>query len=210
MLKSFFELFIRVKSQNVTKMNFIKCSPSNTEFFRTGYPAKNSWGISAQCGGNSKHGFFFEAFPVFGFIRADSKLSMEDAEEKAWMKYQAILKCKADHKNPENLDRKDYQNGCAFCKTCNGFISSSYSNLQPTTSCQVCKKPTFYTSTNDGLWVCKDCIKTLPDNKLNTHQLDQRYKRGIFSTDAETAVITHEDISTVLDHIHQNLKNEEK
>ncbi len=209
MLKSIFRLFFGSQLK-VSKMKMISCSPSNADYFRTGYPAKHNWEINAQCGGNIKNKFFFEAFPEFGFIRADSKVSMEDAEEKAWMKYQQILNCKADHKNPDNLDRRDYKNGCSFCKSCNGFISSSFSNLQPTTICQVCKNPTYYTKTNDGLWCCDTCIDSIPDFRLYNHQLDKRYKRGIFSPEYEAALdkLTDEDIESVITHISQTLKNE--
>lgn len=182
----------------------IKCSPSNLQYFKSGYPAKYVWDIPAQCGGTYKEEknagtFFFEAFPHEGFLRADSKISMEDAEEKAWQKYLKLNQCTADHKNPNNLDRKDYSNGCAFCKVCGSWISSSYSGLKPTTSCSKCGKPSYYTTLKNGNWCCEVCIAYVPENELSEFFLATKELLQPL-----TQEILKEDLGIVFEHIIKN------
>jgi hypothetical protein len=160
----------------------IRCSPSNSEFFKTGYAAQHHWDCDAQCGGNAKFTFFFEAFPEQGMIRSDSKLSMQDAEQKAWNKYQKLKNCILDHKDHNNLDRKDYNNGGSFCKGCNQFICPSYSKMKPNIFCIKCNCPTYYSSIKSG-YCCEKCFPTIPDNELNEWQLDHKYKRGVWGND---------------------------
>lgn len=163
-------------------MPVIRCSPSGA-FFKTGYTTKYNWTCFAQCGGSGEKGntFFFEAFPELGMIRADSVVSMEDAEEKAWARHQKTLACILDHKDHNNLDRKYYENGCSFCKGCNQYIAPDYSGLPPTTVCAKCGIATYYSRNNKQETHCEKCLNTLPDSDLTEWQLDKRYKRGLFA-----------------------------
>lgn len=162
---------------------FVKCSPSNSFYFREGYPAKYQWDVYAQCGGKVSEKypsstFFFEVSPPGSFIRADSKISMEDAEFKAWNLYQKYKNCKLDHRDHSNLDRRDYNNGCSFCKECNSFISSDHSGLEPSVFCVKCNKPTYYTTLANGNWCCEECIQKIPENELSESYLiaKQRFR----------------------------------
>lgn len=190
----------------IMETKLIQCSPSNPQYFKTGYPAKHAWDIPAQCGGTYKEvknsgTYFFEAFPKQGFIRSDSKISMEDAERKAWEKYLKLIKCSLDHKNPENLDRKDYKNGCAFCKECGSWISSSYSGLKPTISCVKCGEFDYYTKLKNGDWCCEKCLKTVPDSELSDFYLKTRF----LLISEEQPSITDQDLKEVFDHLQNNI-----
>lgn len=77
---------------------------------------------------------FFEAFPKNPncFIRGEGK-SVQEAEEKAWDKYQKILNC-----HTHEWDRRNRTDGYVFCSKCP--LSGSF--LEPTTCCYVCSIPT--------------------------------------------------------------------
>lgn len=139
---------------------------------QTEYLTKYDWNYFTQCDGGEKKDFFFEVFTEYGMIRTNSENSMEDAEEKAWVKYQKSHSCPLDHKGHGNLDRRHYKNGCAFCKGCGQFIASAYSGLQPTTICVKCRAPTYYGWYNKEQWHCEDC---LPVMSLETGDDDVRF-----------------------------------
>lgn len=77
---------------------------------------------------------FFEAFPKDPscFIRGEGT-TVEEAEAKAWEKYEKILAC-----NNHEWDRRNRTDGYVFCTKCP--LSGRF--LEPTTCCHVCQTPT--------------------------------------------------------------------
>jgi hypothetical protein len=113
--------------------------------------------INALAGGESKEKSyrtaFFEAFPASPacFIRGEGK-TVEEAEEKCFLKYIKISKCS----HPE-FDRRNREDGYAFCTQC------PYSGkvLDPTTTCVACSKPSHYRKDFKNQWNCKSCFFSL-------------------------------------------------
>jgi hypothetical protein len=143
------------------------------------YDTKYKWPCKAQCGGSEVHGWFFEAFPDQGMIRSDSKVSLEEAEERAWKRFIIANNCPYDHRNPENLDRRNYKNGCSFCKHCGTFLDSGYTGLEPSVHCLECNKPTYYAQDKHGYWHCETHYKALPNDMLTEWQLECRHSSHI-------------------------------
>lgn len=140
------------------------------------YECQYNWPDNSfvQCGNEDMHEkAFFEFFPNDGFyIRRDAK-TIEEAETKAWFFYQNGLKCKLDHTNPDNFDRKNYTNGLGFCKSC-GYTTDQ---LEPLEKCIKCNKPTYYSRDINNDWWCKDCVKDMP-RELILEELKLHAKRN--------------------------------
>jgi hypothetical protein len=118
-----------------------------------------------QCGGSERRGFFFEAFPnnPDTMVRGDSAISIEDAEKKAWDKFLKHTNCKLDHSNPDNFDRKGYENGVGFCKECNLFIGDMF---EPVNKCCKCGVPTYYSPDINNDWWCNECSLNMPEELM--------------------------------------------
>jgi hypothetical protein len=126
------------------------------------YTCKYPWpdDCKVQCGGSEKRGYFIESYPQLPstMIRSDSKISIEDAEQKAWNKYQSYLNCPSNHSNPDNFEKRDYTNGVGFCKQCGLFASKMF---EPSEICVTCGVNTYYGNT-EGKWYCESCFKKTP------------------------------------------------
>lgn len=118
--------------------------------------------------GGSYRTSFFEAFPrnPDTFIRGEGK-SMQEAEQKAWEKYQRYLACPADHEDPDNFERRGYKNGAGFCKECGLFRGKMF---EPTEKCHNCGTATYYTSDKHGRYWCEDCSDQIPEEDLSELQ----------------------------------------
>lgn len=101
---------------------------------------------------------FFEAFPKDPscFIRGQGT-TVEEAESKAWEKFEKINNCK----NHE-WDRKNRTDGYCYCTKCP--LSGSF--LEPLTKCFICQTPTSrYTNKND-VHYCVDHYFELPVDEV--------------------------------------------
>lgn len=117
---------------------------------------------------------FFEAFPKKPscFIRGEGK-TIEEAEEKAFKKFQAILDCKEHEFEPRG--RKD---GYGYCKHC----SLSMSEVLPILNkCCKCKKPTNWTSDDNGNYYCEKHARVKPKSKSRWLQ-KKKYSRKLKKT----------------------------
>lgn len=134
------------------------------------YLCSNDWPEECfvQCGGCEKWGFFFEGFPKNPdtFIRGDSKVSIEDAEKKAWAQYTKILNCQSDHTDPKCFDKRGYTNGLGFCKKCNVSISI----FEPA-KCTTCGLHDYYTNQGNEL-LCKECYAKTPKGQEHFKELE--------------------------------------
>ena len=125
------------------------------------YDCKKDWPEDCQVQGGSKgvvivrkginyETAFFEAFPAVPatFIRGEGK-TIEEAEAKAWEKFERQSKC-----SHPSFERRNYTNGAAFCTECGMFSSKHF---EPLTKCGTCGKPTHYTldQVND-IWYCEE------------------------------------------------------
>lgn len=173
------------------------------------YQTKYKWPCSAQCGGCEKYGWFFEAFPDQGMIRTDSKESIEDCEEKAWKKFLLANNCPYDHKDPANLDRRDYKNGCSFCKHCGTYLDPSYSGLLPTTTCTTCGVPTYWSYDKFDNWYCQEHFQQLPDEMLSEFQLERRHRKDIMEKDIDPEQFK-QALTDIVNHILHNDGKEKK
>lgn len=126
--------------------------------FGPDYNCQHEWPPSCfvQCGGSDNRGFFFESFPRSpdSFLRGDSKISIEDAEEKVWKKYQKEMECPLNHTDPKNFEKRTYKNGCGFCINC-GFFGSEI--FPPSEICCKCGTNTYYSFDKNGKCYCENC-----------------------------------------------------
>lgn len=101
---------------------------------------------------------FFEAFPKEPscFIRGEGK-TIEEAEEKAFNKFQKILECPGHEFEPRG--RKD---GYGYCKHCNLSMSGVLPILN---KCCKCKIPTNWTTDDKGKYYCRKHGRTRPKSK---------------------------------------------
>lgn len=169
------------------------------------FPCQHNWpeDCFVQCGGSEKYArpngmrFFFEAFPrnPNTFIRADSAISIADAENKAFAKHQNHLSCKLDHANPVNFERRNYKNGLGFCINCGMSVSEIF---QPLEKCCQCEKNTYYTQDNTGKWWCEKCWENVPDSLLTEFQ---KYNKESLIKPPLTDTEIQEGIAAVFDHI---------
>lgn len=163
------------------------------------FPCQHDWpeNCFVQCGGSEKYGFFFESFPrnPNTFIRADSKISVADAESKAFAKYQKHSSCELDHANPENFEKRHYTNGVGFCIKCGMFASKIF---PPSEVCCQCGQNTYNAQDNTGKWWCEKCWENVPDSLLTKFQKQTReFLKQPPPTDAEL----QEGIAAVCQHI---------
>ena len=137
-----------------------------TSFGKT-YQCKFDWPedcfIQGNFGNGEKIKAFVEVFPKnpSTMIRSDAS-SIEEAEEKAWNKYQNYLVCELNHTNPENFDRRDYRNGVGFCKSCGMFQKI----FEPLEICCKCGANTYYSQDNQDNWWCKECSPHMPEDLI--------------------------------------------
>lgn len=89
---------------------------------------------------------FFEAFPrdPSCFLRGEG-ITVEEAEEKTWIKWQKILSCPA-----HEFERKGRDDGYAYCRHC----PYSGTFLEPTTTCKKCGIPTQHAQDALDNWYC--------------------------------------------------------
>ena len=101
---------------------------------------------------------FFEAFPKTPscFIRGEGK-TIEEAESKAYIKFQKILKCPGHEFEPRG--RRD---GYGYCKHCTLSMSGVLPILN---KCCKCKEPTNWTSDSRGNYYCKKHARVKPKEK---------------------------------------------
>ncbi len=152
------------------------------EFKRSEYDSIYEWDCFCQAGtsgivfsteGNYETAFF-EAFPnnPSCFIRGEGK-DLDEAEKKAWDKYQKILVC--DHE----MERRDRKDGYGYCKHC------SYSSkvFEPLTKCCKCNTPTNYSTDYKGNHYCKKHDRCKPKNpnptKWELHRERKRLPRKL-------------------------------
>lgn len=125
--------------------------------------------ISVQGGGSgvvfSKTGgrrtAFFEAFPnkPSCFVRGEG-VTIGEAEENAWQRYQRIINCPG-----HDMDRRNRKDGYAYCKHC------TYSGMvyEPLTKCCKCGVPTNYANDFRGRIYCKKHSRAMPKSKDPKH-----------------------------------------
>lgn len=125
-------------------------------------PEEQIEALKAVVGEESKKKFyrtaFFEAFPKNPscFIRGEGK-TIEEAEEKAWVKWQKIESCPQ-----HDFDRRDRTDGYCFCKLCP--LSGTF--LKPLTKCEVCQEPTSRYTDNQGKHYCYNHYYDLPTSQV--------------------------------------------
>lgn len=141
------------------------------------YETKNEWDCFCQGGtdgcvlsesGNYQTAFF-EAFPrnPSCFVRGEG-VTVADAEQQAWAKWQKIQTCNHE------MERRQRTDGYAYCKHC------SYSAMvfEPLTKCCICHKPTAYTQDSKGNSYCKKHARLIPrKNKKGWPILMSRMRR---------------------------------
>jgi hypothetical protein len=192
--------------------------------YREGYDAAHPWpeDCFCQCGGNlsatgerlfnypgsEKHPnkAFFEAFPkspISTFLRGDSSVSLAEAEQKAWNRYQKICACTVDHTKPENFDPKGYENGLGFCKSCGVGVSEIF---PPAHKCPNCDKPNYYSPDKTGAYWCEDCAHLVPEDRLSETQIWCREMKE--SVDETSPEEIEKSLPEVIEHILGALKNE--
>lgn len=117
---------------------------------------------------------FFEAFPrnPDTFIRGEGA-TIEEAEEKAWNKYQRIVTCTG-----HEYEKRGYKNGGGICKHCGLFSSGVF---EPDEICYLCGAKTYHGQTNANTWYCESCAdkvpnELLPEWKIKTKEWDQEDK----------------------------------
>lgn len=115
---------------------------------------------------------FFEAFPrdPNTFIRGEG-VTIEEAEEKAWNKYQRHLNCTG-----HEYEKRGYRNGCGFCKHCGLFSSDVF---EPDEICYLCGSKTYHGQTNANTWYCESCADKVPE------ELFPAWKREMIKEDDE-------------------------
>lgn len=114
---------------------------------------------------------FFEAFPKKPscFIRGEGK-TIEEAEEQAFKRLQAILGCSEHEFEPRG--RKD---GYGYCKHC----SLSMSGVLPILNkCCKCKEPTNWTTDDKDRYYCKKHARIKPKSKHKFLE-EKRYPRKL-------------------------------
>jgi hypothetical protein len=101
---------------------------------------------------------FIEVFPQNPntFIRGEGA-TPEEAENKAWEKYQRALACPG-----HEFERRGYTNGAGFCKHCGMFAPQAF---EPSTKCKTCGKPTDFAADVDGNYYCEDHQRDIPFDK---------------------------------------------
>lgn len=106
-------------------------------------------------------GWTFSAFPNQYVFKAESLVSAEDAETKCWDKYQAAKPrlCTHDHSDGANCDRREYRNGCGFCRHCGHFCANVFDPLEV---CVNCGRATYWTHDKNGGWWCRECAHLIP------------------------------------------------
>jgi hypothetical protein len=68
---------------------------------------------------------FVEAFPGT-FIRGEGK-TIAEAEDACWAKYERLAACLHD----QGFARRDYVNGCGFCRRCGTWFGSDVTGFDP-------------------------------------------------------------------------------
>ena len=135
------------------------------------YQCRHDWAEDTfvQCGGSEERGFFFESFPRESntFIRSDSKISLEDAESKAWEKLQKYSRCDLDHSDARNFDKRSYRNGVGFCIRCGFYCSNIF---PPSEICCKCGINTYHAADKNNSWWCENCWKNVPEELLTDFQ----------------------------------------
>lgn len=100
---------------------------------------------------------FFECFPrnPNSYIRAESKVSLADAEQKCWELYQRFVNC-GEH----DWDRRGREDHCAYCSKCGSFGSGV---VVPLHNCDTCGKPTTaHQGEVSGKYWCSEHFKDMP------------------------------------------------
>jgi hypothetical protein len=82
-------------------------------------------GVVFAAGGTYRTAFV-EAFPAGTFLRGEGA-TVADAEDACWAKYQALAGCPHD----QGFDRRDYVNGCGFCRRCGTWFSQEVTGFDP-------------------------------------------------------------------------------
>jgi len=81
---------------------------------------------------------FVETFIDNTFIRGEGN-TLEEAENKAWHKYQARMNCEQ-----HEWEAGTYKNGAAICRKCGTFERHVFSAEDLNQYCSVCRVPTYY------------------------------------------------------------------
>lgn len=172
-------------------MKFIRRSLGPAYLCRRPWPDDSD----LQCGGSERRGFFIEGVAGrAGWMRQDSKVSIEDAEEKLWNEYLRKSACTLDHRDPANFDRRDYRNGVGFCKGCNYSAGDIFDPLEV---CCNCGKKTYHSYDKNDNWWCENCPmpeELWPEYKKTLHRASEALKT---MSDAELAA----GIKEVFEHI---------
>ena len=69
---------------------------------------------------------FVEAFPAGTFLRGEGT-TVAEAEDACWAKYQRLTSCLHD----QGFERRQYVNGCGFCKACGTWFSQKVTGFDP-------------------------------------------------------------------------------
>lgn len=75
------------------------------------------------------------------YLRVTSQVSLFDAERKAFERFTAYQNCPG-----HEWEAQGYTNGAGFCKHCNMFASGVFSLEELGSICEVCTKPTNWTT----------------------------------------------------------------
>lgn len=102
----------------------------------TDEPMRHPWpdGCGVQGGssgvvfhqGGSYRTAFVEVFPAGTFLRGEG-VTIADAEDACWAKYQVLAKCPHD----QGFERRDYVNGSGFCLRCGIWFGRSVTGFAP-------------------------------------------------------------------------------
>ncbi|HEY8937068.1 MAG TPA: hypothetical protein VIM65_17695 [Cyclobacteriaceae bacterium] len=114
---------------------------------------------------------FFEAFPKdCGFIRGEGD-NIEQAEEKAWIRYQSIINCSG-----HEFDGRGRTDGYGYCKNCSLSKSGALPILN---KCKVCNDPTNWRKDFKGKYWCKKHGRLAPKdpNESRFWRTDRKHPR---------------------------------
>lgn len=163
-------------------------------------PAEGLEAIKAVAGKPSKKSHyktaFFEAFPKSPscFIRGEG-YTVEEAEQKAFEKYQKILNCLT-----HEWDRKNRTDGYCYCTKCP--LSGTF--LEPLTKCHVCQVPTSRYTNKDDVHYCMDHYYQLtPEEAMGTEDY-----WGMTAEELQNSFVEDAAFYKIIKHFNPNISKE--
>lgn len=164
--------------------------------------AKMSWpaGSTLTCSGLNRTTYFVE-YHDGTYIRANSNISLDDAERKAWERYLETSSCFF-----HEWEARGYTNGAGFCKHCNKFESGVFSLEEVGSICTVCQTPTNWNVFSANLQGVPGIVKACEQHSDEYEQ--KLYEKLSSLVDASQASIRQIEILTQMD-IKRSFFNDE-